>query len=112
LSFIASRGQSIGSNANFFGIYTNSISSRNYNPIVQRGDHVIMTGVYGTGSAVSGGIVIAPWARSKSGLRMDNTGNITIYGNDYTPSTSTSTGASLSFSNLRWDQQHVSPFRA
>lgn len=78
LSFAASRGQLSNTNSyNFFGIYPDALGSKNYNPIVQEGDHALITGR--TGDSKPGGIVICPWSSTTAGTRMDNLGNFKFY---------------------------------
>lgn len=94
LAFAASRGNTLSSeNKNFFGIYPDSIGIRHYNPITKEGDHVLLTGLYGTGTTEEtiGGIVICPWSSTLSGMRMDTSGNFTIHTD--TQSTTTNSGA-------------------
>lgn len=78
LSFAASRGKLSSANSyNFFGIYPDALDSKNFNPIVQEGDHALITGR--TGDNTPGGIVICPWSSIAGGTRMDNLGNFKFY---------------------------------
>ena len=85
LGFMATRGPTFTSGLkNFFAIFQDALDNGDYNPIVQENDHVLVSGIYGSGSGLpdaSGGIVICPWSLTSSGARMDVSGNFTFTGN-------------------------------
>ncbi len=68
-------GINVGDATGRFLLFAPSLSSNNYNPLVQSGDQGM---IYSAGPLSSGGLVLAPWATSASGIRITGSGNIGI----------------------------------
>jgi hypothetical protein len=100
INSVALRIYSSLNTTNTIGILPN-LGAGGYNSITSANDAGIIWGIGGTSGGETGGFVIAPWATGPTGLRIGNTGNVSINTSTNTSalnvggavSTSTTTGA-------------------
>lgn len=73
----ANREFAVQNGAHYMSVHAR-MGAGNYNPIVQAGDKCL---IWTNGTAGTGAITIAPWAEAAVGLRMEASGETTLYGN-------------------------------